>query len=417
MHADQVETRKRIALVRQGDRPRLNERLASLLSEAFPEYTVDDLDVLRLVRRRPLTLACCVIGGVGENFANVTRRRMTVKKAMLTSTAFARTVTRLVGERVSPVTHVFTLQSQSLFPSKVPGVPHFIFTDHAHLANLAYPFFDVRGLAGPRFLERERSMYRSASRVFVRSENISQILELVYGVPRRRVVAVGVGPNVPTPDHDRPDRWHDGRIVFVGVDWHRKGGPLLVEAFQLVRRRHPQARLEIIGCHPDLDEVPGVTVHGKLAPAAVAAILAESDVFCLPTREEPFGVAFIEAMHAGLAVVGTRIGAIPDFVRDGETGALVEPDDVHGLADTLSLMLDQPDRTRALGAAGRALAHERYRWEAVIARIREEVNLTLLDPSGSAGEPTVATPTAARRGDGGGPSRRRRSGSLRRRPS
>ncbi|HUF98937.1 MAG TPA: glycosyltransferase [Ilumatobacter sp.] len=359
----------------------MNSRLPSLLSKEFPEHTVDDIDVLSLIRRRPLTLATCLVGGVAENFWSVVTRRISVKKAMVTSGSFADAARRIVAAQVSPATHLFTMQSQSLFPADVPGVPHFVFTDHAHLANLAYPFFDVRHMAGRRFLARERAIYRSATRVFVRSENVANVLVSSYGVSAQQVVTVGVGPNVPTPTPSAtPRQWHDGRIVFVGVDWERKGGQTLVEAFERVRRRHPRARLEIVGCNPDVRNAPGITVHGRLELDEVATLLAECDVFCLPTRVEPFGVAFIEAMHAGLAVVGTRIGAIPDFVRDDETGALVDPHDASGLADVLSTMLDRPERTQEMGAAGRLLAAERYQWNTVMARIGREVNHALESP-------------------------------------
>ena len=373
------KARQRIAVIRQGDRPRLNSRLPTLLAQEFPEHAVDDIDVLGLIRRRPLTLATCLIAGGFENFWSVATRRMTVKKAMVTSGTFAQAAGRMVASRVNPATHLFTMQSQSMFPAKVPGVPHFIFTDHAHLANFAYPSFDSRQMAGRRFLARERAIYRSASRVFVRSENVARVLVSTYGVPQEQVITVGVGPNVPiaTADTAPPSKWHGGRIVFVGVDWQRKGGQVLVDAFDRVHRSHPGARLEIVGCSPDVADMPGITVHGRLGLDDVATLLSECDVFCLPTRAEPFGVAFIEAMHAGLAVVGTRIGAIPDFVHDGETGALVDPDDVSGLADVLSTMLDHPERTQKMGAAGRALVRERYQWTAVMARIGNEIERAL----------------------------------------
>ena len=371
MHRSQYAGR-RIAFVRQGDRPRLNAQLGRMLGELYPEHEVDDLDVLHLVRRRRVRFAGVAVAGLVENTWRVARRRISPKQAIITSSSFERAVRREVGRRVSADTHDFTFQSQSLFSAAVPGVPHFVYTDHVHLANLAYPGFDRRALAGRRFVAREQRGYQTACRVFVRSQHVRNVLLSTYGVPPEHVVDVGVGPNVRPAARDG-DAWHGGRIAFVGVDWERKGGPVLLDAFRRLHAERPTTRIEIVGCTPPV-EGPGVTVHGRLPEHEVAALLAECDVFCLPTRAEPFGVAFIEALHAGLPVVGTRLGAVPDFVHDGKTGRLVEPDDVDGLHAALQALVDDPDSARAMGSAGRALARRRYDWPSVMEAIERGVD-------------------------------------------
>jgi glycosyltransferase involved in cell wall biosynthesis len=363
----------RIALIRQGDRPRLNQRLGELLAMMFPEYEVDDIDVLALVRSRPLSALRASVGAAAENIERLATRRIDSKKALITSQAFADVAARLIHARVAPTTHAFTFQSQSLFPAAVPGVPHFVYTDHAHLANLGYPGFDVRGLAGRRFLARERETYHSACAVFVRSEHVRDVITSTYAVSPRRVRNVGVGPNVSREyfDADRP--WHGGRILFVGVDWERKGGSTLLSAFRGLHAQRPSTRLEIVGCEPRIGDVPGVTVHGRVSTDEVGRLMGESDIFCMPTRAEPFGVAFIEAMHAGLPTVGTNIGAIPDFVKRGVTGRLVEPDDPTGLSEALLTMVDNPAWAQAMGREGRSLARRTYDWQPVMSAIRSEI--------------------------------------------
>ena len=355
-----------------------------MLEEQFPDYTVDDIDVLAIIRSNRGLFAWVAAAGLMESWRRVAFRRISVKQAIVTSSAFGAAVRRLLAERVSPETHAFTFQSQSLFPCAVDGVPHFVYTDHAHLANLAYPGFDRRAVAGRRFLDRERAGYHTSCRVFVRSEHVRNVIVNTYGASRERVIDVGVGPNVAPTARDRMT-WHGGRIVFVGVDWERKGGPTLLDAFRRLRTVHPTARLEIVGCTPAIGDVPGATAHGRLSGEGVAALLAESDVFCLPTRAEPFGVAFIEAMHAGLPVIGTRLGAVPDFVRDGETGRLVEPDDTVGLFEALRTIVEDPTRAQAMGTAGRALAARRYDWPIVMQAIGDEIS-TALDDRARAGE-------------------------------
>src|SRR5690606_22687942 len=86
-----------------------------------------------------------------------------------------------------------------------------------------------------------------------------------YGQPAAKVVTVGAGANLPAtlprraPDRDAP------AILFVGLDWVQKGGPLLLEAFRRVRARVPSARLVVIGCRPpELAGEPGVEALGRL---------------------------------------------------------------------------------------------------------------------------------------------------------
>jgi glycosyltransferase involved in cell wall biosynthesis len=360
-----------------------------MLADTYPEFHVDDIDVLELIRSNRVRFARAAASGLGEYVVPVARRRMSPKRAIVSSEGFGRMAQALVRERVGPTTHRFTFQSQSLFPAWVAGVPHFVYTDHAHLANLGYPGFDRGALKSVRYLRREAELYAASRLVFARSRHVRDAIVHGYGCPTERVVVVGVGPNTTPPSDAEVEQalesWNGGRIVFVGVDWERKGGPALVTAFRTVRERYPDARLDIVGCSPTGVGGPGIEIHGRLSLERVADLLAHADVFCLPTLAEPFGVAFIEAMHAGLPVVGTRIGAVPDFLIPRETGLFVEPNDVSGLADALTQLLADPDGTRRMGRIARRLAQERYTWEAVMTVVKFHIDEALVaEPAGFA---------------------------------
>lgn len=373
----------RIGLVRLGDRPRVNKRLYELLASTF-DRPVDDIDVLSRVRASPVASASAVVSGAFAHAGGLVSGRTTKKRAFVDSRGFNHFAHRIVESQVSPLTHGFTFQSQSLCHVAVPGVPHFVYTDHAHLANLGYPGFDQRRLSSARFLRMESEVFHSASMVFVRSQHVRDVIVHGYGCPADRVAVVGVGPNTPPPRHTGERAWNGGRIAFVGVDWERKGGPDLVAAFETVRAEHPTARLEIIGCEPAGIGGEGITVHGRLTENAVADLLGACDLFCLPTHAEPFGVAFVEAMHAGLPVVATAVGAIPELVEPGVTGELVEPGDVQRLAQALTSCVGDPAHSIAMGERGREIAARRYTWDVVMGRIRELVTARLASVS----EPT-----------------------------
>ena len=347
--------------------------LGPMLARAFPGDEVDDLDVLELVRTKPVDYVRAAISGAVHQARPLVSRRTDVKRAIVTSPGYQAAVRRIVESRVSPATHRFSLQSQSIFSSAIDGVPHFVYTDHAHLANLAYPAFDRRRLASRRYLSMEADLYRSARTVFVRSNNVRDVIVHGYGCPEDRVAVIGVGPNVDPDTFGEHVGWHDGRIIFIGVDWERKGGPQLVEVFRKLRRERPSVRLDIVGCSPPGVAGDGIEVHGRRSLAEVADLMAGADIFCLPTLAEPFGVAFIEAMHAGLPIVGTRLGAIPDFVLPGETGLLVEPLDVDDLHRALHDLVSDPDAAMRMGTQARSLARERYDWGVVMTTMHDHI--------------------------------------------
>jgi glycosyltransferase involved in cell wall biosynthesis len=155
------------------------------------------------------------------------------------------------------------------------------------------------------------------------------------------------------------------------MEWERKGGPLLVAAFRRVLSEHPGAKLIIVGCAPEVS-APNCEVLGLLAPEAVSAWLARADIFCMPTRREPFGIAVVEAMLAGLPVVATNVGALPEIVENGVTGFLVESGDEAGLAAVLSALLADAEKRRAFGRQGAAVARQRYTWENTVQIIKSE---------------------------------------------
>lgn len=95
--------------------------------------------------------------------------------------------------------------------------------------------------------------------------------------------------------------------------------------------------------------------------------LTAFDVFTVPSRAEGLPLVIVEAMLAGLPVVASDVGSIPEAVVDGETGLLVPPEDPAALAAALRRLLESPDAARAMGERGRARARERFTVEAMVA--------------------------------------------------
>jgi len=376
----------RIGFARMGPHPIPNRLLADALARAVPGARVSVLDLEPLARANRAASLANAAFVAAEHGRNLARGLVRPWQAFFSTTYMFRWMSRHARDWALAHEFDWTIQIQSLFDARAPGIPHFVYTDHTHFNNLDYPDFDPRALRCPRWLALERALYRDARTVFTRSAHVSAALVDRYGCDPARVVCVGAGSNAHVPA--RPiERSRDGQdVLFVGVDWERKGGPELLAAFERVRRTHPRATLTIVGCSPPI-YAPGVRVLGRVPVTEVHRHYEHADVFCLPTRHEPFGVAFVEALHHELPIVGTRIGAVPDLIEHGKNGFLVEVGDVDGLAAHLAQLLDDAALRRRMGATGGRRARENYTWSAVAQRIDERVRSVT-----RAGPPTLDVP-------------------------
>jgi glycosyltransferase involved in cell wall biosynthesis len=158
------------------------------------------------------------------------------------------------------------------------------------------------------------------------------------------------------------------RLLFVGGDFERKGGDLLLEVFRA--RLRNRAALDIVTRDP-VPEEEGVTVHHGLTAgsAPLLALYRAATAFVLPTRGDCFSIASIEAMAMGLPVVVSAVGGIPEIVQEGRTGYLVPPGDGLRLAEALGALLDMSETAAAMGAQGRKLVEEKFDAEKTAARL------------------------------------------------
>lgn len=216
----------------------------------------------------------------------------------------------------------------------------------------------------------ERSAVRAAAHVFTMTEAAARSIVDDYGVAARRVTAVGGGFNfdcMPDVERNEPNK----TILFVGRDFKRKGGDVLVTAFRRVRERLPEARLLIAGVGTDqVERCPGVEALGIVTDrTGLAKLYADASVFCLPSRYEPYGFALVEAMAFGLPCVAAHGVASHEIVVPGKTGILVRPGDIEELADALTHLLEHRDRAKAMGRAGRRRVENELNWDRVVKRM------------------------------------------------
>lgn len=161
------------------------------------------------------------------------------------------------------------------------------------------------------------------------------------------------------------------RLLFVGRLVNQKGIDVLFRALATMKG-HTDWTLTIAGEGPLKDELAlaahrlqlaeRIVFRGWLERDHLPAIYEQADVFVLPSRDEGMPNAMLEAMAAGLPVVGSKVAGVDEVVIDGETGFLVPPEDADALAHALRIIIEDRDRTFELGQASRKRAEQRYSW-------------------------------------------------------
>lgn len=193
------------------------------------------------------------------------------------------------------------------------------------------------------------------------SGNIRKSLLRQYKVPEEKVFLIYAGANEKKSASRDSKKFKNKNIVFVGKDWNRKGGPLLIEAFSRVLKKIPDATLTIIGCKPSV-KINNCTISGVLPKNEIIKAYESATVFCLPTRREPFGMVFIEAMYNRLPVICPAVGATTDLIENGRNGYLV-PYNAQALAEKLILVLRNPGLAESLGNQAYKSVCETYTWK------------------------------------------------------
>jgi glycosyltransferase involved in cell wall biosynthesis len=189
-------------------------------------------------------------------------------------------------------------------------------------------------------------------RIVVAAAHVERTLISAYGCDPKRVSTILIGANVDiVPVSTDRTRYAGKQVLFVGVEWERKGGPALVEGFREAAKDHPTAHLTIVGCSP-VGTGPNITVAGSVARSSMPRHYETASVFCMPSLVEPLGIAVVEASQFRLPVIATPIGGFPETVTDGETGFLVPPNDPCAIAGALRRLFEDPDRARRRGEAG-----------------------------------------------------------------
>lgn len=175
------------------------------------------------------------------------------------------------------------------------------------------------------------------------------------------------------------------RLLFIGVDWERKGGNVVMKIYHELSRLGVNCNLTILGCNPpdhsDIDEgielVPYFDKDSKEGEGIFIRALSNADFFVLPTQADCTPIVIAEAFSVGLPVLATRTGGISSMVENGVNGFLFEQQEVLGYVSTIQEILHSPARYATLSRNCQLAYENEFNWKTWGSRIQKLVEAEL----------------------------------------
>jgi len=237
-----------------------------------------------------------------------------------------------------------------------------------------------------------QAAFNKAKGLFPISRYTARIL-LDFGIPEDKihVITCGVDPQRFRPAKSpKPRKGPKKMLTVARLDLH-KGHDRILEALAILKDQGLTPRYLIAGAGEEefrlrrMSQKLGLTEQvifaGFIAENQLPKVYAGADIFIMASREIPgrldliegFGISFLEASASGLPLIAGRSGGVPDAVRDGETGILVNPDDPREIAEALKRLLDDHDLASRLGNEGRRWTLTQMSWERVAERLERSI--------------------------------------------
>ena len=351
---------KRILMFTMGNWSHSNGAIVRAMQHTLPEWQIVVVDLLQEFKKHKRGLLACAQDIPVLAWHALLDRRID-RSNLLYAPATARYLQRLAHDIAAELKPAFTMQTTTRFNAGGGKLSHFTVVD-VTLAAVRKQYRELyrsSDMALDRLHAFQQRVYDDSTAVFAMGKYVRDSLVHDYQVAPHCAVAIGAGPNIQLGE--RSSVVDSQKILFVGSNWQRKGGPALLAAFRRLRRKYPQAELEIVGCTPEVAE-PGVKVVGRVPREDLHRHFSQARVFALPTLLEAFGIVFVEALHFGLPIIGTTIGAVPEMVEDGVNGYTVRPGDADAIADALVRLFADDALAQQMGDASYRRA-ERFTWE------------------------------------------------------
>jgi len=231
---------------------------------------------------------------------------------------------------------------------------------------------NCRGGGAPR-RQHERCFWPLAHHILCNSQVLKTVLTESYGVPAARLTTIANGVDTEYFQPAAAPATGPPRLLYIGRLVPDKDPDTLLKAFQLTLQAHPDAELWLVGEGPRQAALKELAARLSISPrlrfipptADLLPLLQSATLLVLSSRTEALPNVILEAMAAGLPVVATRVGGVPELVEPGVTGWLVPPGDAPALAAALGQVLSDAEARGAMGRTARQRAVDDFSLEAM----------------------------------------------------
>lgn len=286
---------------------------------------------------------------------------------------------RSVQGQADVVLQVGTLFNACWGDAPLPGIVYTDYTAHLSAQKLAAGRSPFTPRQRQQWIALERQAFQQAVHVCTRSELVRTSILTDYGIPAHKVTTIGGGVNLAAlpqsivkTDNSPPT------ALFIGKDFYRKGGDLLLRAFAQARARCPNACLLLVTGGPIPADLPLAGVE-LITPTwdrkAIAALYRRADLFVLPSRLETWGDVLLEAMAYGLPCIGVASDAMDEIIEHRKTGLIVPPENIEALTAALVQMLGDASLRQQWGYAGRQRLEAKYTWDGVVQQLAPVIQM------------------------------------------
>lgn len=226
------------------------------------------------------------------------------------------------------------------------------------------------------WLDAENKLFNQCEKILTTTDNARQSIIEEYGISANKVTTVGCGISPPY-DSVAPQRsasYDTKKILFVGKGFKGKGLDVLLQAFSTVKKSIPDASLTIIGPTGLTDLPEGVNYLGRISDRdRVKEEYFKHSLFVMPSTNEPLGQVFLEAMSCKLPCIGTTIDAMPQIIRHGESGYVIDVGDHQQLSRHIEELLNNPEKLESMGENGFKQVCNEWLWPQVAQKIYQQL--------------------------------------------
>lgn len=224
-----------------------------------------------------------------------------------------------------------------------------------------------------RRIRRQEKMYKNACGILWMGEWLHDYMTSQYPALSSKMYYIGGGTNL-DPSKINDSQKSGNKFLFVGRDYERKGGDLVLSAFNILREKYmPSAELHIAGPENMDFNDDGVYYYGDADREKVSDLMNKCDVFCMPSRFEAYGLVFVESLIYGLPNVARDFFEMPHFIKDGKDGYLITDDNPTEYADLMYKAISNHDLINSV-QSHREEYINKYSWDSVALRAKKIID-------------------------------------------